>query len=65
MADHERQCAHPGCSCPAKEGSKYCGAYCEGAERHIGSNVRLRASPLRDGALSEGYPDLGCLNPGS
>lgn len=28
---NQKQCAHPGCTCPAKEGSKYCGAYCEGA----------------------------------
>jgi hypothetical protein len=28
------KCAHPACSCQAPEGSKYCGAYCEGsAER--------------------------------
>jgi hypothetical protein len=25
------KCAHPGCNCPAAEGSKYCGAYCEGS----------------------------------
>jgi hypothetical protein len=31
MADEKRMCAHPGCSCPADEGSKYCSAYCEGA----------------------------------
>lgn len=32
MADHDtKKCAHPSCNCAAKEGSKYCGAYCEGA----------------------------------
>jgi hypothetical protein len=32
MADkHSNQkCAHPACNCMAAEGSKYCGAYCEG-----------------------------------
>jgi hypothetical protein len=23
------KCAHPGCDCPAAQGAKYCGAYCE------------------------------------
>lgn len=31
MADERKQCAHPGCLCPADEGSKYCSAYCAGA----------------------------------
>lgn len=31
MADGVKKCAHPGCNCPAKEGSRFCGAYCEGA----------------------------------
>jgi hypothetical protein len=32
MADsNTKKCAHPGCNCHAAEGSKYCGAYCEGA----------------------------------
>jgi hypothetical protein len=32
MADHEeKKCAHPGCVCMARQDSKYCGAYCEGA----------------------------------
>lgn len=32
MADDKKQkmCAHPGCTCPADEGSKYCSAYCQG-----------------------------------
>jgi len=25
-----KKCAHPSCSCPAKEGSAYCSTYCEG-----------------------------------
>lgn len=28
------RCAHPGCNCLAAKGSKYCGAYCEGAADH-------------------------------
>jgi hypothetical protein len=32
MADHDdKKCAHASCNCAAKEGSKYCGAYCEGS----------------------------------
>ena len=32
MADTKTEkCDHPACSCPRAEGSKYCGAYCEGA----------------------------------
>jgi hypothetical protein len=23
------KCAHPGCNCPAAQGSKYCSPYCE------------------------------------
>ena len=30
MAD-SKKCAHPACGCQPAEGSKYCGAYCEGA----------------------------------
>ena len=30
MADEKKMCAHPGCSCPADEGSNYCSAFCEG-----------------------------------
>lgn len=32
MADkhNSQKCAHPSCNCMAAEGSKYCGAYCEG-----------------------------------
>lgn len=25
-----KKCAHPSCGCKAKEGSDYCGTYCEG-----------------------------------
>jgi len=31
MAEEPKKCAHPSCVCMAKEGSKYCGAWCEGA----------------------------------
>ena len=32
MADHGvKKCAHPACNCIAREGSKYCGTWCEGA----------------------------------
>lgn len=33
MADEKKQkhCAHPGCLCPADEGSDFCSAYCQGA----------------------------------
>jgi hypothetical protein len=24
-----KKCAHPGCNCAAREGSDYCGSYCE------------------------------------
>jgi hypothetical protein len=27
----DRKCAHEGCSCLARPGSKYCGDYCERA----------------------------------
>jgi hypothetical protein len=30
MPEKPKICAHPGCNCVAAEGSKYCGAYCEG-----------------------------------
>jgi hypothetical protein len=29
-----KRCAHPGCLCLAAEGSRYCGAFCEGAGDH-------------------------------
>jgi hypothetical protein len=29
MPETAKKCAHPGCNCTAKDGSKYCGAYCE------------------------------------
>ncbi len=25
----DKQCAHTGCTCPAKSDSKYCSTYCE------------------------------------
>jgi len=28
--DSKDKCAHPSCNCKAKEGSDYCGTYCEG-----------------------------------
>jgi len=30
MPEDEKKCEHPSCHCPAKEGSDFCGAYCEG-----------------------------------
>lgn len=30
MSD-DKKCAHPSCNCRAKEGSDYCGSFCEGA----------------------------------
>lgn len=30
MADKDK-CAHPSCKCMARDGSKYCSAFCEGA----------------------------------
>lgn len=34
MADQDtNKCAHPACDCPHEEGSKYCGEYCENAEK--------------------------------
>lgn len=33
MANQERKCAHPACDCPAQNNSKYCGEYCEDAEK--------------------------------
>jgi len=38
------KCAHPGCNCPAAEGSKYCGAYCEGSANRSLDRVQLPAS---------------------
>jgi hypothetical protein len=29
--DKSKKCAHPSCNCQAREGSDYCGTYCEGA----------------------------------
>ena len=36
----EDKCAHPSCSCPAAEGTRYCSAYCEAARdtTEIGCN---------------------------
>lgn len=28
--ENKKKCAHPSCSCEPKEGSDYCGTYCEG-----------------------------------
>ena len=34
MAENqEKKCAHPACDCPAAKDSKYCGEYCENAEK--------------------------------
>ncbi len=34
MAENEKnKCAHPACDCRPEEGSKYCGEYCENAEK--------------------------------
>ena len=30
IAMDTKKCAHPSCRCIAKEGSDYCGTYCEG-----------------------------------
>jgi hypothetical protein len=32
MPETPRKCDHPGCNCNAREGSSYCGAYCESNE---------------------------------
>lgn len=31
--EQKNPCKHPTCSCQASEGSKYCGEYCEDAEK--------------------------------
>ncbi|HEU5132278.1 MAG TPA: hypothetical protein VFT26_09255, partial [Pyrinomonadaceae bacterium] len=31
MADDQKQCKNPSCTCPAQPGGKYCSASCEGA----------------------------------
>jgi hypothetical protein len=31
MADDDKKCAHPACTCQAAEGSKFCSTYCEDA----------------------------------
>jgi hypothetical protein len=33
MADNERKCAHPTCDCMTDPDEKYCGEYCENAEK--------------------------------
>lgn len=34
MAENETsKCAHPACGCRPEKGSKYCGEYCEEAEK--------------------------------
>ncbi len=35
MAENQdkNKCKHPACDCPREEGSKYCGEYCENAEK--------------------------------
>ncbi len=35
MADKQKKCAHPSCTCIADEGSKYCSAYCEGTGQTV------------------------------
>lgn len=37
MAENQNKnkCAHPACDCPREEGSKYCGEYCENAEKLV------------------------------
>ena len=38
------ECSHPGCNCPAAEGSKYCGAYLRGfRESAVASKAEVRA----------------------
>jgi hypothetical protein len=32
MAESNKTCAHPPCSCPVSSGEKYCGPYCESAK---------------------------------
>jgi len=31
--DSDKKCAHPACDCRAAKDSKYCGEYCENAEK--------------------------------
>ncbi|MCU1264437.1 MAG: hypothetical protein JWM21_755 [Acidobacteria bacterium] len=33
MSEDKTTCAHPACDCAPEEGSKYCGEYCEEAEK--------------------------------
>ncbi len=45
MAENqENTCAHPACDCPPEKDSKYCGEYCEEAEKahvmEIGCNCQ-------------------------
>jgi len=45
MAENaENKCAHPACDCPPEKDSKYCGEYCEEAEKshvmEIGCNCQ-------------------------
>ncbi len=30
---NKNKCTHPACDCQREEGSKYCGEYCENAEK--------------------------------
>jgi hypothetical protein len=35
MADDEKQCKNPPCTCPPQDDGKYCSASCEGAGKTI------------------------------
>lgn len=42
------KCAHPACSCPAEEGSKYCSTYCHDA----GSKMEIACDCGHDACMA-------------
>jgi hypothetical protein len=46
-----KKCKHPPCECAAREGSDYCGAYCEGA----GSRYKFPFGEVNCGPSSRIY----------
>lgn len=50
--DDSAVCAHAGCSCEPRLGSRYCGDYCE----HLESFVERRCGCDHDGCGAEAIP---------
>jgi hypothetical protein len=48
---NEKKCANPACSCHPADGSKFCGAYCEGTKGATGISCQCGHASCGGAAL--------------